>query len=94
MPGLVQTLADELIKQAKKSSELTLVGEGYRVEPFSGQDCQGSYATLHFSQGTRSSVQVVFVMQINGRIWNGQFSGLPEAWEQALTLLKSITKNG
>jgi hypothetical protein len=94
IPALVKTLADEFLKEAKKSPELTLVSESYQVEQFGGGVCHGSYATLQFSRGGANILQAVFVMEVDGRIWNGQFTGPPDAWKQALTVLKDLKKNG
>jgi hypothetical protein len=49
---------------------------------------------LQFSRGGANILQAVFVMEVDGRIWNGQFTGPPDAWKQALTVLKDLKKNG
>jgi hypothetical protein len=46
IPGLVQKLADGFLDQAKQSSEFKLASHEYRVEQFTGSQCQGSYAVF------------------------------------------------
>jgi hypothetical protein len=94
IPALVQKLADGFREQAKKSSEFTLASEDYRVEQFAGEHCQGSYAAFQITSGGSNTVQAMFMMSVDGRVWNGQFTGPSDAWKQALVVLKSIKKNG
>jgi hypothetical protein len=93
-PALVQKLADGFLEQAKKSSKFTLTSEDYRVEQFAGENCQGNFAVFQVGSGGRKTVQAMFMMSVAGRVWNGQFTGPPDAWKQALTVLKSIKKDG
>jgi len=94
LPELVKALADEYLKEAKNSKDFTVVSEDYQVEQFGGGQCQGSYATLQLRRGGANIVQALFVMQVDGRIWSGQFTGVPDAWKQALTVLKNLKTNG
>ena len=89
---LVRTLADGFIEQAKGS--LTLISEKYEIEEFSGRQCKGSFVTFAFEIGDTHSVQAMFMMSIDGQIWNGQFTGTTEQWTEALDLLTSIKRNG
>jgi hypothetical protein len=34
------------------------------------------------------------MMSVDGKIWNGQFTGTPDGWKQALTVLKDVKRNG
>ncbi len=94
IPALVQNLADGFRDQAKKSSEFALASEEYRVEQFAGEHCQGSFAAFEIASNGTNTVQAMFMMSVDGRIWNGQFTGPLESWRQALTVLKSIKNNG
>ena len=93
IPTLVQQLADGFLKEAKKSSEFTLTSEEYRIEQFAGEQCRGSYATFQTSIGGTNALQTMFMMSVDGEIWNGQFNGPSDAWRQALTVLRSIKKD-
>jgi hypothetical protein len=94
IPALVRQLADGFLKIAKKSSEFRLASEEYRVEQFSGEHCQGSYATFQTISSGSNTLQTMFMMNVAGRIWNGQFTGPSDGWKQALTVLKSIKNDG
>ncbi len=94
IPALVQKLADGFREQAKKSSGFTLASEDYKFEKFAGEHCQGSYAVFQIPSGGKNTVQAIFMMSVDGRVWNGQFTGPSDAWKQVLVVLKSIKKNG
>lgn len=94
IPALVQKLADGFRDQAKKSSEFALASDEYRVEQFAGEHSQGSFAAFQVTSNGTNAVQAMFMMNVDGRLWHGQFTGPPDAWEQALTVLKSIKKDG
>jgi len=94
IPGLVQKLADGFLDQAKKSSEFTLATQEYRVEQFTGPQCQGSYAVFQTGSGGTNVLQAMFMMSVGGRVWNGQFTGPSNAWIQAMGVLKSIKNDG
>jgi len=72
IPTLVQQLADGFLKEAKKSSEFTLTSDEYRIEQFAGEQCRGSYATFQTSIGGTNALQTMFMMSVDGEIWNGQ----------------------
>ena len=95
IPAMVQHLADRFKEQAKKGSEFSLAGEEPRVEPFAGENCSGSYASFQLATSSgKSAVQTMFMMTVDGKVWNGQFTGSLDAWKQAFKLLKSIRKEG
>ena len=89
IPELVQKLAE-----ARKSSGVALASEKYQVERFTGERCQGSYATFQDTTDGTKTMQVVFIMRVGGRLWSGQFHGRPDLWKQALRVLTSIKENG
>jgi hypothetical protein len=36
----------------------------------------------------------MFMMSVDGRVWNGQFTGPSNSWIQAIGVLKSVKKDG
>jgi len=94
IPGLVQKLADGFLAQAKQSSEITLASHEYRVEQFTGSQCQGSYAVFQTGSGGTNVLQTMFMMSVGGRVWNGQFTGPSNAWIQAIGVLTSVKNDG
>ncbi len=94
IPGLVQKLADGFLNKAKQSSEFTLVTQEYRVEQFTGPQCQGSYAVFQISSSGTNVLQAMFMMSVDGTVWSGQFTGPSNAWIQAIGVLKSVKKDG
>jgi hypothetical protein len=96
MPALVQQLADGFPKKASTSPEFTLSSQEHRVESFSGEQCQGSYATFQATSTAsgKNILLAMFMVSVDGKIWNGQFTGTPDAWKQALNVLKGIKRSG
>ena len=88
--GFPAHIGIHFIEQAKRSSAFTLASEDYHIEPFSGAHCEGSYARFRIRSGSADIIQVMFLMSVDGKLWNGQFTGTTESWTQALTVLKSI----
>jgi hypothetical protein len=93
IPVLVRKLGDGFREQASKSSGVTSANAEYRVEEFAGKHCQGSSAVFKLS-GSNNFMQAMFIMSVDGILWNGQFTGSSDAWKQALSVLKSIRRNG
>lgn len=93
-PSLVRTLANRFLKKAQHSTQLELASRKYRIQKFSGGECSGSYAIFRIKADHGIIFQTVFAMSVNGSIWNGQFTGTSNNWVQALTVLKSVRKNG
>jgi hypothetical protein len=94
IPALVRQIADGFLKQAQQASEFTLASREYRIEQFAGAQCQGSYAVFQAVTGGTNVLQSMFMMSVDGRVWNGQFTGPSNAWTQAITVLRSVRKNG
>ncbi len=94
IPALVRQIADSFLSQAQQTSELTLRTHEYRIEQFTGAHCQGSYAAFQIVAGGTNALQTMFMMNVDGRLWNGQFTGPSNAWTQAITVLRTITNNG
>ena len=90
IPSIVQTLAEGFLDQAKESTEFSLVDERYEIEQFSGDHCKGSYAVFRIETADTHTVQTMFMMSVDGQIWNGQFTGPSERWIEALKLLTTI----
>jgi hypothetical protein len=94
IPGLLRKLADGFVAQAKKTTKFALSNDIYEVEQFAGPQCSGSYAAFRFKSPNTNTVQAMFMMSVEGEVWNGQFTGKPEQWPQALKLLTTIKRNG
>ena len=97
IPALVRQLSDRFVKDVKDSQVLTnvtLSTHEYRIRQFSGAHCNGSYVTFEATVRTTGAkmLQAMFMMSVDSRVWNGQFTGPPDAWEQALAMLESVKK--
>ena len=92
IPTLVRQLADGFLKQAQQSSKFALTRHEYQIEQFNGEQCEGSYAAFQIGSSGANILQTMFVMSVDGSMWNGQFTGPSNEWAQALTVLKSIRK--
>jgi hypothetical protein len=92
IPSLVEKLADQFRRQATVSSDVQLASDEYNIVPFSGAHCRGNYATFRINSGPADILQAMFLMDIDGQMWSGQFTGSTESWTQALCVLKSIQR--
>ena len=88
MPAMVKELADGFVASVKKNPALKLASEEYRVESFGGEHCKGSYVT--FESGTAANLSAIFMMHIDGQVWNGQFAGTKEDWAESLKVLITL----
>lgn len=94
IPALVRKLAEGFAQQARTATNFTLSSYKYQITEFAGTNCNGSYATFKSTTSSGSELlQVMFMMSIGGQVWNGQFTGPTDAWEQSLAMLRSIKKN-
>ncbi|MCX6900238.1 MAG: hypothetical protein NT105_16260 [Verrucomicrobia bacterium] len=94
IPALVRKLADGFVKAAARTGKYKLTSKQYEVERLEGEHCTGNHAAFWFKSGTDDQVQGIFMLNVDGQIWNGQFTGQSENWLQALRLLKTIKKKG
>jgi hypothetical protein len=94
MPGLLWKLADGFVEQAKKPAKFELSSDLFEIEEFAGAQCSGNYAAFRFKSPNTNTVQTLFMMSVDGEVWNGQFTGKPEQWPQTLKLLMSIKRTG
>jgi hypothetical protein len=92
IPDLVRKLADGFLERGK-GGQVNLVSDSYTVESFGGERCKGNYAV--FQTGTNgNAVAAMFMMSVNGEIWNGQFTGTMDDWVKSLQLLGTIKPRG
>jgi len=94
IPGLVKKLADGFVKAAAKGGKYKLTSKKYEVESVSGEHCRGNHAAFWIKSGKDDLVQGIFMVSVDGQIWNGQFTGQSEHWLAALKTLKSLKKKG
>ena len=92
IPGLVQKLADGFVKATKRSGTYTLTSKSYEVEPLAGEHCTGNHAAFLLKSGENDLVQGMFIVSVDGQVWNGQFTGQPENWLETIKLLKTIKR--
>ena len=91
---LIQEVVSYFLDQARTSPQFKLAGEEYRLEQFAGEHCHGTYATFRMGGADTNTLQVIFMMGVDTNIWSGQFTGSPDAWKQALSVLTSVKKDG
>lgn len=92
---LVQRIAEGFQKNAQQFTNMTLASQTYRIQKFTGRKCQGDYVMFQFKAENGVEIQAMFAMNVDGSVWNGQFTGQSSnEWVQALTILKGVKKNG
>ena len=94
IPVLVKKLADGFVKATAKSGKYKLTSKKYEVEKLRGEHCFGNHAAFWIKSGKDDLVQGIFMVSVDGQIWNGQFTGQSENWLAALKTLKSLKKKG
>jgi hypothetical protein len=94
MPLLVRQMAEGFLRQPQQSSDFRVMTRQYRVERFAGRGCQGSYAVFWINSGGTNALEMLFMMSVDGRVWNGEFTGSSNGCMQAFAVLKSVRKHG
>lgn len=94
IPSLVRKMANNFAKATMKSGQYKLASARYELEPVVGGHCRGSHAGFRLKSGTSNLVQEIFMVSVDGQMWNGQFTGQPEHWPAALKMLTTLKKRG
>lgn len=63
-----------------------------QIEQLAGASCSGRYVVFQFKMGEKEILQAMFMLNVEGEIWNGQFTGSPQDWTRSLELLKSLER--
>jgi hypothetical protein len=92
IPILVRELAESFASTAKDNPELGSINVDYKFDGFKNENCSGSYAVFEFEEDSNRYVQTMFMLDVEGDAWNGQFTGSFERWELALQILQSIKR--
>ncbi len=91
IPDLVKQLAERFLATAEKNEKIKLKSKEYEIEKITGDEFSGSFVSFSQEDG---SVQTLFMIGDKEGIWNGQFSGSPENWTEAVTVLQTLKKKG
>ena len=91
IPYLIKQLAERFTVVTDSINENTLTANKYKIEKIEGADLSGSFAVFQLEGGI---TQTMFMIGDEEGIWNGQFTGTPERWTEALAILKSLKKKG
>lgn len=91
IPMLVQQMA-RIFPTSVGTTNVTLAERKPAVHQFHGTACSGSFASYAFGNAADGFVQAIFMLHLDGQIWNGQFSGSPQDWTRSLELLKSLER--
>ncbi len=91
IPMLVQQMA-RIFPTSVGTTNFTLAERGPAVHQFHGTACSGSFASYGFGNDADGFVQAIFMLHLDGQIWNGQFTGSPQDWTRSLELLKSLER--
>lgn len=94
MPMLVKKMADGFVKATAKSGNYKLTSKKYEIESLSSEHCKGNHTAFWIKSGKDDLVQGIFMVSVDGQIWNGQFTGQSEHWLTTLKTLKSLKKKG
>lgn len=91
IPEQIKQLAKGFLVEAGKHEQIKLKSKEYRIEKIEGDDFSGSFVVFSIEGGF---TQAMFMIGDEEGIWNGQFTGTPERWVEAVTILKSLKKKG
>jgi len=94
IPGIMKGMASDLAKSTPSATGRLRTLAPPPVQTFTGPNCRGYFALLHVPLATNALPldSCVFMMTIDGEIWNGQFNGKPAEWDAALGVLKQLKK--
>ena len=89
IPRSVTSLAESFLTEARSSSELNLLHDGYMTDSISGSTLRGQSATFQLDGGGGANITQSMFMFFDGRsTWSGQFTGSSNDWSRAVTLLE------
>jgi len=94
IPMLVKKLADGFVKASAKGGKYKLTNKKYEIEKLSGEHCVGNHTAFWIKSGKDDMLQGIFMVSVDGQVWNGQFTGQSEHWLTSLKLLKTLKKKG
>ncbi len=89
IPDLVDGIARGFVEQAKDNEEFKLKDFDYKVESIEGEAFSGSFVAFVAEE---DFLQTMFMISDGDGIWNGQFTGSKERWNEALGVLKKLKK--
>jgi len=87
IPQYIESLASGFIEEASKQKEFKLDSEEYEIQDIAGEHYSGKFVQFSVQGGV---LQIMFMVGDNNGIWNGQFTGTKERWDEALAVLKSL----
>jgi hypothetical protein len=88
MQDWVKQIAESFAETLTSSNKLSSVN--YELDDFAGTSSKGSYAVFDIKMDGEEFVQTVFMMDVGGFLWSGQFTGSSNSWNQAVDVLKTI----
>ena len=88
---LLQALSDGfLMHMTNTSPQATVLNPESKIEPIMGDVCRGNYVLFRVRDGEMETIQTMFMVAVDGKLWNGQFTGTAEEWPCAWNLIRSI----
>ena len=90
IPAEVRKMADGLSESEKEQSDGKM-SEKYDLDSFAGGHCKGTYAAFRLSNTNANMVLTVFMMNLEGQVWHGQFSAQPSIGSRP-SVLKTIRR--
>lgn len=92
MPALVNEMADSFAESLRQKEELDFLEPDYDIETFQGSNVEVRAARFSSEEGGRDVAQVMFMMNLDGALWSGQFTGANDHWTTAAKALKTIER--
>ena len=89
IPELVESISKGFLKKAKANPNIKLSSEEYKIEKIEGVEFSGEYSSFTISNG---HLQTIFMLSNGDGIWNGQFTGSKEGWNESLEILRKLRK--
>lgn len=81
-------------KYKGKGSIFTLTKDTYDITEIETPYCKGKFVAFNLRNNTlnQTIVQTVFVLRLDGELWNGQFTGHEEEWLESISMLKTLKR--
>ena len=89
IPATIKKMAEAFLAEVAKNEELKDVKEEYKIEKLEGIEYSGEAAVFATDDGMR---QTMFMISNGDGIWNGQFTGSSQMWDEAKEILKKLRK--
>lgn len=69
------------------------ISRAYQIEDLGGPSVAGKYIAFEVRSESKTFTQAIFFLNVNSEVWQGQFTGTPDNWTNALKSIETIRRS-